>query len=334
MDIKGLILATVSFLLVAVSCSVENDTIMNDIDNGVTQTSAGDVVLSANLTTQAKVTTKAGNYDNEIRNCIVFLLNANDKVIGLTSTETYTEEWIPSIMTKVQQGLYMVAVANVDIDDFKKCSTYSAIENEVLNHPEYLTKQGRVDVLFGNFEGSASAVDAPVFTVSDPILLKQVSARVELSSFQVNYVGEADATEKPVVLLTSVELVNTKTESYLFRESAGYNQNPISLFSGVMEPSADLDNIGMWVFQNQSSNATKMTLKFSVNGVENDSYSREYTINPEGKGASDHNQILAGNVYKLNVKVNVYREVPEFDVDLDWEVIDMEAIQVNIPDFE
>lgn len=337
MNFKGIILSVVSFLLVAVSCSVEDDAYMNDVNKEMAQPANVDVLLSAKVALNAETKSSkpfAKEAADEIKNCIVFLLNAQNNVAGVVFTDNYTSGWEPKFMTKVQDGLHIFAIANVDIDSFLGCADLKAIRATVLNDASSLPKQGEANVEFEGFEGSKTTTDVPTFTLSNPILLKQVAAKVELKSFQVRYVGDDSATEKQAVQLTSVELVNAKTNGYLQGEYSRYNENPLSLFNGSVDPSSDYSNMGMWVFQNQSSNATKLRIKFTVGGVERDDYYREYTINPEGNNSTGHTQILPGYIYRLNVTVNVDKKVPAFDLNVNWQVVNMETINVNVTDFD
>lgn len=332
MNFKGIILVVVSFLLVAVSCSVEDDVYMNDVNKEMVQPTNTDVLLSAKLALKAE--TKSSEAADEIENCIVFLLNAQNKVVGVVFTDDYTSGWEPKFMTKVQTGLRILAIANVDINNFLSCSDLDGIRAKVLEDASSLPKQGEATVEFGEFEGSKTTTDVHPFTLLNPIVLKQVAARVELKSFQVRYIGDESATEKQAVQLTSVELVNAKTCGYLQEEYSDYNENPLSLFNGSVDPSSDYSNMGMWVFQNQSSNPTKLRIKFTVGGVERDDYYREYTINPEGNNTTGHTQILPGYIYRLNVTVNVDKKVPAFDLNVNWQVVNMETIDVNVADFD
>lgn len=334
MNFKGIILTVVSFLLVAVSCSVENDVYMNDVNKEMAQPANVDVLLSAKVALNAETkSSKLGEEAaDEIRNCIVFLLNAQNNVAGVVFTDNYTSDWEPKFMTKVQDGLHIFAIANVDIDSFLGCADLNAIRTTVLDNASSLPKQGEANVEFEGFEGSKTTTNVPTFTLSNPILLKQVAAKVELKSFQVRYVGDDSATEKQAVQLTSVELINAKTNGYLQGEYSTCNENPLSLSNGSVDPSSDYSNMGMWVFQNQSNNATKLRIKFTVGGVERDDYYREYTINPEGN--SDHAQILPGYIYRLNVTINVDKKVPAFDLNVNWQVVNMETINVNVADFD
>lgn len=338
MNFKGITLAVLSFVLVAVSCSVENDAYMNDVNKEMASVSDADVLLTAKVSLNVVATKSsdlAGTEDADaIHNCLVFLLNAQDKVVGVTFTDNYTNTWEPKFMTKVQDGLHILAIANVNIDNFLGCSSLAEIQKQVLNDASSLPKQGGADVEFGDFEGSKTTTDVPTFTLSNPIVLKQIAARVELKSFQVNYVGGDQATEKPAVQLTSVELINAKTNAYLFGEYSVCNENHISLLNGTMEPASGYSNIGAWVFQNQSSAPTKLRINFAVGGVERSDYYREYVINPDGAKTTGHTQILPGYIYRLNVTINVDKKVPAFDLNINWQVVNMETINVNVADFD
>ena len=94
MNFKGITLAVLSFVLVAVSCSVENDAYMNDVNKEMASASDADVLLSAKVALNAATTKSsdlAGTEDADaINNCLVFLLNAQDKVAGVTFTDNYT----------------------------------------------------------------------------------------------------------------------------------------------------------------------------------------------------------------------------------------------------
>lgn len=328
MNFKGITLAVLSFVLVAVSCSVENDTYMNDVNKEMASVTGDNVLLVAEVALDAIVTKGstaevAGSEDADaINNCIAFLLNAQNNVVGIVSTDQYTEGWTPKFMTKVQNGLHILAIANVDINKFSGCSSLNQIQNQVISNASSLPKQGEAAVEFGDFEGSTNTTSVPTFTLSESIVLKQIAAKVELAGFNYEYTGEdSEALEAPAVALQKVTLINAKNASYIFAEDN-------SSFETMTSESTTGATFSC--FQNSDSdNKTALQLTMTIGAK---TVVKSYTIKTPENGETLE-VVKPGYIYRVTVKLSVNKISKEFDVDLQYEAVPFQAVTVNIPDF-
>lgn len=339
-------LSILFFLLIAVACSSESDSIMNDIDKEVAgsteriamfdftfsgkniQTRGSDVSEGgsqpANVTTSTEAT---------ISNCFIAALNENGKVLAsffystnfLSQKEnvaTINEHMILKVPAGKLPTLRFYAVTNL-YDDSKNellaCTSLGAIEQVTLNDetPNQLVKVGISEEL-NNYKTSPS-IDAHGGNdgcTSVTINVFQRSAAIELAEFKV--IGADNEEIKAVV--ESLQLINRKEKAKVVGEVEGAVTNSSAIFKpgdeNEMDPTGDgvyntYKDIRFYAYDNSSQdNKTSLKITYNVNGV---SYDRTYTIKTPGKGEV----IVGGNLYQLHVTIKNVSEDIYFDVK-DW----------------
>lgn len=349
-DIKYRVMKTINtlsilfFLLIAVACSSESDSIMNDIDKEVVgsteriamfdftfsgkdiQTRGFDVSEGgsqpANITTSTEAT---------ISNCFIAALNENEEVLAsffynnssLSQKEyvaTINEHMIIKVPADKLPALRFYAVTNLYDESKNKllaCTSLDAIKQVTLNDetPNQLVKVGISDEL-NNYKTSPSidAHDGNDGCTSVTINVFQRSAAIELAEFKV--IG-ADNEEIEAVV-ESLQLLNRKEKAGVVGEADGKTYSSAVFRPGErneMDPNGGIyetyKDIRFYAYDNSSQdNKTSLKITYKVNGV---SYDRTYTIKTPGKGEV----VVGGNLYQLHVTIKNVLEDIYFDVK-DW----------------
>ena len=227
------ILSIFCFLAAMASCSMEDDTMMNDL-GGIMETAGENVYLSVNIgtgtgTTKASVPT-TGTAENKpsisgdlINRCILYLLDG-DKVLAVADTILKTKEGNDDYTTSLQMkfltkfsknSLKLVAVVNYDgtmKSDYLACSTLSELETIRETNAPIRVMVGQVDGIKLT-AGSPSTKDAPT-TDAGKITVTPRVACIDLIGFDVKYKTD----KHPEVKLTGVYYNNLKKEVGLFDE--------------------------------------------------------------------------------------------------------------------
>ncbi len=226
------ILSVFCFLAAMASCSMEDDTVMNDL-GGMIETTGDNVYLSVNIgtgngTTKAATTGSANDADYSIsgdliNRCILYLLDG-DKVLAVTDTILKTEEGADDyksslkmkFLTKVSKNsLKLVAVVNYDgtlKSNYLACSTLSKLEAIRETNAQNRVMVGQVDGIKLT-EGSPSTKDAPTTDAGKIVVTPRVAC-IDLIGFNVKYKTE----KHPEVKLTGIYYNNLKKEVGLFDE--------------------------------------------------------------------------------------------------------------------
>lgn len=330
-------LSILFFLLIAVACSSESDSIMNDIDKEVAGSSERiamfDFTFSGkNIQTRGSEVSEDGSQlanvttstEATISNCFIAALNENGEVLAsffystnsLSQKEdvaTINEHMILKVPADKLPALRFYAVTNL-YDESKKmllaCASLDAIKQVTLNDetPNQLVKVGISDEL-NSYKTSPSidAHDENDGCTSVTINVFQRSAAIELAEFKV--IG-ADNEEIEAVV-ESLQLINRKEKAKVVGEVEGAVTNSSAIFKpgdGVYNTYKD---IRFYAYDNTSlENKTSLKITYKVNGV---SYDRTYTIKTPGKGEA----VVGGNLYQLHVTIKNVSEDIYFDVK-DW----------------
>lgn len=305
MNFKGIILTVVSFLLVAVSCSVEDDVYMNNNNNVESSVVISDqeAYLSFNINANAVTKSNVSTSDtlSAVSSCSVVLFS-NDNILAVMDDVTVVNGELQncSFLTKVRNDLRVAIIANTT-QSFENCPTMEDVRKKVQTQKdlETLVKYGEVAVSFGDVKGSASTKDAPKVTVN--VTLHQLAAIVELASFNTTFETGAKVEE---VVITKVELKNANLNTYTDQKGC----SKIETLTQTME--MNVKNFSKIDFRSYESNDVTLSITFKVGDRE---YEKSYKIN----GGS----INSGYIYRLNVNMTLRTHDVDMNVELsvaDW----------------
>lgn len=352
----GNILSIFCFLAAMASCSMEDD-MMNgqDVNTQVPVVKAGDAFIGFSVDTQVLATTKANDTDktqapdaNEraINSCSMILLEGDevliadddvfvnsDNVIVQTKDGKDTVKYMVKVKTP---SPYKVMIIANSTEKFAGKTDLAAINKVLQNDKDALVKVGTEPVKFADgFVGYTSTVESrnnPVMV--NPVVVKQLSARIDLNSFNVEaFVENSDPVD---VVLKSVTLTNLNTTIYtgdtyeatpkLENETYTFENGGFKVYDASEEEGQQ--NIALteiprfYTFSNQlESNHITMSITYMVGDIEYIT-KEPYVIN--GPGNSDHNYVKSSNLYKVNVNMNLRSGITFTANVLEW-------VEVNLP---
>ena len=353
MKLRNIILA-ISLIFVAFSCSMEDDTIMNDVENGIAEESEMFTAINFGLTTSDMTTkskTTVGAADSQdaddkemtVSSYDIFLLEDNN-VIGIirkggdvlnkTSDGGITLK-DSEFVTKYKEGRTITAYVVVNAttygdtgitdDPFSTIeigSSKEAIEQtEISDHltAESLVKVGETSfIIDGDFPKSKSVnVEG-----SKPINVevKHVAARLEFSKFNVidegGVIGENNLNVSPVTLLAA-EFRNIQEKGQLNGVGANeFSKKEINDFKAGQSPILTAYSYRNDGYEGQY---VELYIKFSVeyNGHAKE-YEKTYVVNPK---SDNKGSVLGGNLYKIVVDMTVSPKWVDANITLtteDW----------------
>lgn len=306
MNFKGITLAVLSFLLVAVSCSVEDDAFMNNnnMNNVESSTVISDQEAYLSFNVNTNVATKAaGSFEldtlNSVSTCSVVLFDNNNNILAVKDGVKVENGALQncSFLTKVRNDLKVAVIANTT-KSFENCPTMKEVRETVQDQKdlETLVKYGEAAVSFDGVKGSASTKEnVPTVTVN--VKLSQLAAIVELASFNVTF---AEGAKEAAVEVTRVVLVNANTEAY----TAAEGRSSIA----TLTETANLSTANFRTYPSQ-----KVTMQIFYTVGEKEYSTKAFKIN----GGSVEN----GYIYRLNVKMTQNAHDVDMNVELsvkDW----------------
>lgn len=345
------ILSALCFLFVATACSMEDDILDNNSSQLVPEEGSAYISAVINLGgAQTKATSGSekdpdGYGADPITSCALFLLDANNKVVGLHTesdeTSTATKREI-KFLTKVNVATKIVAVVNYNPDNTPEnllaCSTYREIQAYKEHDANYRIKVGEETISWEGVTGSASTT-GNLDEAKVNITVHSRTAVVELSKFEVRQKG---AGVLPEVKLTSVSLSNLKSEVGLYSEGASFETNPFSFpndYLPIAPGSYERGYFRQNVYPNTNDGNTKnkfvtLTLEFTVDGKSSPEFKRSYIINrptdANFTNNSGHEYVQPGYWYRLSATVTV--NTGKIDCDIECHVLDWDYKSIVLPD--
>lgn len=303
-------LSILIFLFIAVACSSESDSVMNDIDNKNDAPASKEVVAAFNISLSGQAiqsrsvngeTEGANSEESEIKNCFIAAVSENGTVLcSFTSDNPSDIKMLVKVSETYQPALTFVAITNVSDDTITELlskQTLSSIKNVTLTEsPDALVKFGCEEIT--------------EYTINDKktditIALTQRTAAVELESFLVD--GQS-------VVVKSLELVNVKSKTLVEGE-----KSTEEYISSVKSIDKNYAGIRLYAYENTTDNATALKITYvDNNGV--DLY-RTYEIK-----TGENKKILAGKLYKLEVSISPSNN------DINFTVKDWHLNTINIGD--
>lgn len=323
------ILSVFCCLVAMVSCSMDDETVVNDISKEIAATLDDYVWISTgigNINNMTKAETETGGSANNgaaidgdyINRCVLFLLDG-EKVVAVSDTTLKTPDGNPDyvsslkmkFLTKVSKNpLKLVAVVNYDgsmRDAYLACSTLTQLNNIRETNAANRVLVGEIDNISLQ-EGSPSTVKAPTKEVGQLTVAPRVAC-IDLTSFNVRY----QTSKHPEVKLTGIYYNNIKTKVGLFKEGddsmvdSSWKED-LNFFRTDINPDKSLtvvdNNDGTGdcnneLRQNKSFFATFPNTTGGGNGqyvqmridftVDGESHSRTYTINRPTEKGFDNN---------------------------------------------
>jgi len=345
MNFKSIILVIAS-LFFAISCSVENDSLMNDANTEIAANADTYASLTFNvgLGTATKASTAVNDGTEEcsdlLNNCIMIITKgnaSNSKITAITNVtgsnlvKNSDNTWSvnANMVVKATSDLYVTVIANADYSIFASCSTLGEVQSKKVSLNAASLVKVSSTIAVGTIPSeyqSAHTTDLKPYTLPT-ISLNQLSAKVELVGFNYSYTGETGANmEEPTVELVSTSLVNAKTTSYL------YTQDSNATYTTIADQKLDSSlKFSCYTFQNSdASNKTSLQLTVKVG---NKTTAKTYTVKTPN-GTSYDEVVKAGYIYKVTVNLTVNRILKIFDVTLHYEAVPMDQITVNVPTFD
>ncbi|WP_288207439.1 hypothetical protein [uncultured Parabacteroides sp.] len=251
------ILSIICFLFVVASCSVEDDTIMNDVTNNIENEITGSAYVSVGVRSgQSATKATEGNaskpsdygYSHPISNCYLLLLDDADNIL-YRAFKDYGDEPVSSvpasdfkILVKVGSVTKAIAVINASVDfrdKIKVCITLDDLKDkrELDAFSVLAIGDGKID--WRNIEGSESTMNSvPVVEVSSIVAENRV-ANVELSKFNIKYFDCDEDSYK--VKLENFWLTGMKSSVGLYSEGEDAIKNE-NLGDGKISDN-DFDNL-------------------------------------------------------------------------------------------
>jgi len=319
------IAAVVSFLIVAVSCSMEDD-VLNEITKSETPNNSNQTEVSLSFDVNLNsVTTRAnliedgtGGSIETVTDCSVILFE-NDKVIGVYDESLVVNGKLAGARFLVKTGRnYEVYVIGDTEQSFAECKTKA----DVLAIPFDGGDLGR-KVKFGKApvyisSGTSSALDSNI-TETIAVELTNLTAQIRLMDVVGDVNDDAEVSEGGAVELIKVELLD-KNEDYnlagtvnpanFVDETAVSSLLPFTITNRKWED----NNIAEFVTFPNVEGSAQIRLTFRVGTDE--TQTRTYTINrPAGtedgrvltneNKKNDNNYVNAGCIYQLYAKVSL-----------------------------
>lgn len=339
------ILSILFFLVVAASCSMESDTVMNDISNEINkETSDNQAYVSFKL--DQKMQTKSSSSvqgedttiaDTEIIQNVIYFLLEEDKIVGVTTAGSADYQG-KTILTKVAEGssrtLNVMAIANVSEPTkaaLLACNTKANINDVILGSADLsmLVKSGEGSVTitkgttmtpekYKQVNGSLEGYP----TTSVTITVTQRTARIEIKSLSC-FIPEGQT--QYTVSLESISLENQNIQGLVSGVAAGLvkpTTAPSETFPASSAVSA-ANGKCFYTFANNATDKTTLALHFKVNEKKQ---TKLITI----KHSDQVEKVLSDFVYRLTINAKV--ESGEVTCEVGCTVLDWVRYNIDLGD--
>ena len=302
-------------LLLAASCSMEDD-MLSDFDNGMVETGkevyAG---LNFNLTTGAGIHTKSSTAagttplttdEATITTCYVVVADGN-KIIGnhfypineITPLEpygslqagysltTHIAVKVPA-STQVLKAFIVAYATRQDEIDFSKFSLLSDLKEAVISNPfNDFVKTGEVEIVGFETSDKMSYFQDGKNCKGVEVNLTLRAAAVELESIKAQYKVNETETKPLNIAVTSMTMNNQAITTQLLANSKVH-------FS---EGATGMDSKGRnYCYSNTGGDKTTVTINYVVDGTTPGTFTFPLKT-------ADQAEVLAGHLYKLNVTI-------------------------------
>lgn len=341
MKTKNIILAAI-LVLAGFSCSMENDTIMNDVEKSIEETTEAYAALDFGVSLNEMATKSTEVYpgtpgtlpcddaEKTISNATVFIVEGNNIIAALKSGDGFTATANDKghlvlgdlkFVTKYNVGrtLEVHVVVNGNsfltgalntIDDLNKAVSGCLSASELI-------KYGSRKIVFGTdvveHDPSPAVVKANPETIN--VEVSHIAARLDFSSFNVELEGfEAPV---PAVKFIAAKFVNIQEKGTIFGDASNVDA------AGEVAAKIENETWASMTAYSYANTATALYVKFMVGDR---TFEKTYPINPEaGNGVSktgvDHVGVKGGYLYKINVNWTITPKWGDSTIEfytLDW----------------
>lgn len=334
------ILVVISIFFALSACSMEDDTVMNDVDkeiqNNIDAYASFDLALnSGNVATKASATegdaVGPNEKENRVSNCYLAVFNytsgellasyfykgGEENDITPTAQGNYTLNTHLSfkVFKNEKPKLRFVAITNVQstvdpaygdvasLGSLQACTTYNELMGATLQEDPYaLIKVGETELEANNYQTSSSlAQNHEDFCKSVIIPVYQRTASVELAKFVVKKRNGSVDTEVGVSdVKVQLQLMNIKTTV-----KSGSASEILAIgeerVNALAWSSKDTEASRMYTYANSDqSNKTRLKIAYKLNGEQKYAY---YTIKSPAANQSYTEEVKANTLYKLDVTI-------------------------------
>lgn len=316
MKTKNIILAAI-LVLAGFSCSMENDTIMNDVEKSIEETTEAYAALDFGVSLNEMATKSTEVYpgtpgtlpcddaEKTISNATVFIVENNNIIAALKSEEGLTATNVLGdlkFVTKYYVGrtleVHVVVNGNSFLTD-DNLNTKADLNKAVsgcLSASE-LIKYGSRTIVFGTdvVNPDPSPAEVKKYPETINVEVSHIAARLDFSSFNVKLEG-FDA-PVPAVKFIAAKFVNIQEKGTIFGDASNVDA------TGEVAAKIENETWASMTAYSYANTATALYVKFMVGDR---TFEKTYPINPEaGNGVSktgvDHNGVKGGYLYKINV---------------------------------
>ena len=325
------ILSGVVFLIMMISCSMEDEVVLNDIDKEIQNNVEAYAYVDLNLVGKGSMT-KAANSEDEapiaeessVNNCYLAIFNTDSKL--LLNSFYYVNGTIKSVegeepiyaldshfqmkVSKVENerpNLTFVAIANINYDNqsvdqgvsslatLKACDTYDKLmAATIYENPTVLVKKGEISITKSQYETSSLVSEHDSYCTKVIIPVYQRSAAVELSSFIVRRTKSDGAYETLSTTDVKFNLYNVNLRTKVKTAS-----DDIDSIEETVYNASDSDK-RLYTYENMTDKKTYMKVSYTLNG--NRETTRALYIKTPVNGQNVE-EVLANHLYKLTVTV-------------------------------
>lgn len=321
------ILSILSFLFIAVACSMEDDNLPSSDTKASVE--AQEVLVNVNLAMNGISTKVAASDDGDVApagkesvvsSAVVALVNAEGDIMMIRNAKGQidSDNTLKDVkfLTKVADGVKAIAIVNTEkANDYLNCKTLKDLNSvlETTANQEYLVKVGEKNDIFKDYDGGkTSTKDLNILNIEIPVT--QLAARIDLMG--IKYKKDNESSEVNSVKIISAQLMNVNNNSHVYNikdktmsgleatnipSAATLKKMDISLTEGVWAGNdPDIEKVGNslytdYSYTNTTENPVKMQITYSVNNEE--AKTVDVTI--------DNGTVKAGNLYRLYIGMKV-----------------------------
>ena len=321
------ILSILSFLFIAVACSMEDDNLPSSDTKASVE--AQEVLVNVNLAMNGISTKVAASDDGNVApagnesvvsSAVVALVNAEGYIMMIRNAKGQidSDNTLKDVkfLTKVADGVKAIAIVNTEkANDYLNCKTLEDLNSvlETTANQEYLVKVGEKNDIFKGYNGGkTSTKDLNTLNIEIPVT--QLAARIDLMG--IKYKKDNESSEVNSVKIISAQLMNVNNNSHVYNikdktmsgleatnipSVATLKKMDISLTEGVWAGNnPDIEEVGKslytdYSYTNTTDSPVKMQITYSVNNEE--AKTVDVTI--------DNGSVKAGNLYRLYIGMKV-----------------------------
>lgn len=321
------ILSILSFLFIAVACSMEDDNLPSSDTKASVE--AQEVLVNVNLAMNGISTKVAASDDGNVApagnesvvsSAVVALVNAEGYIMMIRNAKGQidSDNTLKDVkfLTKVADGVKAIAIVNTEkANDYLNCKTLEDLNSvlETTANQEYLVKVGEKNDIFKDYDGGKTSTK-DLSTLNIVIPVTQLAARIDLMG--IKYEKDNESSEVNSVKIISAQLINVNNNSHVYNikdktmsgleatntpSAATLKKMDINLTEGVWAGNdPDIEKVGNslytdYSYTNTTENPVKMQITYSVNNEE--AKTVDVTI--------DNGTVKAGNLYRLYIGMKV-----------------------------